>query len=330
MDMMSYLMGRSAGSKNARTVVVNELPETGEPNIIYLVPKQNVGQDDMFDEYIWVNDDWELIGSTAIDISGKQDTMQFSTIPTADSTTVGKIIQYTGTTNANYTNGYFYIGTTDGTNYSWSRIDIQPAPDMSNYIAKNNTTSFTPSGDYNPATKKYVDDSKEISSLYLLDIGDSESIKSSTSMSKISSIIEKAYKDGMHSFNIYLNYYRSDTNYSSLLTFIQPLNNTGPCDLQTKPGYIGLYGIQPEIGRILGSDTSYTIYVTQLGLELSWNGDIPTVIDVTHYFSTGNLVLENSVLSKTNTTSYTPTGDYNPATKKYVDDAIGGALNGSY
>lgn len=29
---------------------------------------------------------------------------------------------------------------------------------LSNYLAKNNTTSFTPTGDYNPATKKYVDD----------------------------------------------------------------------------------------------------------------------------------------------------------------------------
>ena len=30
--------------------------------------------------------------------------------------------------------------------------------DLSGYLAKNNTTAFTPSGDYNPATKKYVDD----------------------------------------------------------------------------------------------------------------------------------------------------------------------------
>ncbi len=29
---------------------------------------------------------------------------------------------------------------------------------LSNYLAKNNTTNFTPTGDYNPATKKYVDD----------------------------------------------------------------------------------------------------------------------------------------------------------------------------
>ena len=40
-------------------------------------------------------------------------------------------------------------------------LELQPsteAVDMSNYLAKNNTTSYTPSGDYNPATKKYVDD----------------------------------------------------------------------------------------------------------------------------------------------------------------------------
>lgn len=30
-------------------------------------------------------------------------------------------------------------------------------PDLSNYLAKNNTTEFTPTEDYNPATKKYVD-----------------------------------------------------------------------------------------------------------------------------------------------------------------------------
>ena len=32
------------------------------------------------------------------------------------------------------------------------------APDMSNYLSKTNTTSYTPTSDYNPATKKYVDD----------------------------------------------------------------------------------------------------------------------------------------------------------------------------
>lgn len=42
------------------------------------------------------------------DLSDKQDTMQFSTMPTASAANVGDIVQFTGTTTASYTNGYFY------------------------------------------------------------------------------------------------------------------------------------------------------------------------------------------------------------------------------
>ena len=49
--------------------VVTELPETGEENIIYLVPKAGEGND-VHDEYIWVNSAYELIGTTAVDLSG--------------------------------------------------------------------------------------------------------------------------------------------------------------------------------------------------------------------------------------------------------------------
>lgn len=71
MDMMSYLMGRNSGSakKGAKIEVVTELPETGEANVIYLVPKQDEDENNVFDEYIWINDDWELIGTTDIDLS---------------------------------------------------------------------------------------------------------------------------------------------------------------------------------------------------------------------------------------------------------------------
>ena len=49
--------------------VVTKLPETGEENIIYLVPKAGEGND-IHDEYIWVNSAYELIGTTAVDLSG--------------------------------------------------------------------------------------------------------------------------------------------------------------------------------------------------------------------------------------------------------------------
>ena len=49
--------------------VVEELPGTGEKGIIYLIDHAH-GEDDGYDEYIWVNTDFEKIGNTDIDLSG--------------------------------------------------------------------------------------------------------------------------------------------------------------------------------------------------------------------------------------------------------------------
>lgn len=48
--------------------VVNELPGSGESNLIYLVKKEGSG-DDVHDEYIWVEGKWEKIGSTSVDLT---------------------------------------------------------------------------------------------------------------------------------------------------------------------------------------------------------------------------------------------------------------------
>ena len=48
--------------------VVNELPQTGEKGIIYLVAHAH-GTGDIYDEYIWVTDKFEKIGNTDIDLS---------------------------------------------------------------------------------------------------------------------------------------------------------------------------------------------------------------------------------------------------------------------
>lgn len=48
--------------------VVPALPQVGEPNIIYLVPK-GAEKDNNYDEYIYVGGKWEIIGSTSIDLS---------------------------------------------------------------------------------------------------------------------------------------------------------------------------------------------------------------------------------------------------------------------
>ena len=48
--------------------------------------------------------------------------VQFDTMPSA-SDNRGKVVQYTGATNQNYTNGYFYES--DGS--TWTQKDVQPA-----------------------------------------------------------------------------------------------------------------------------------------------------------------------------------------------------------
>ena len=53
-----------------RVLVVDELPEEGEPLTIYFVPAEDASQENIYNEYMWVEDEWELIGSTEIDLSG--------------------------------------------------------------------------------------------------------------------------------------------------------------------------------------------------------------------------------------------------------------------
>ena len=48
--------------------VVSSLPQSGQANTIYLVPSGG-SKPDVYDEYIWVNSAWELIGNTEVDLS---------------------------------------------------------------------------------------------------------------------------------------------------------------------------------------------------------------------------------------------------------------------
>ena len=52
-----------------RTEVVQNLPNEGEANVLYLVVKTANGQYDTHDEYIWINNTWENIGKQVVDMS---------------------------------------------------------------------------------------------------------------------------------------------------------------------------------------------------------------------------------------------------------------------
>ena len=64
---------------NGRFEKVTILPASGEPNVIYLVPKTTALTNNVYDEYIWQDNAWELLGSTEIDLSNYVTTTDLST-----------------------------------------------------------------------------------------------------------------------------------------------------------------------------------------------------------------------------------------------------------
>ena len=68
-------------------------------------------------------------GTVVLSASDVNAVPQVSTMPTAAVGELDKIYQYVGTTDANYTNGYFYECVSDGqtpATYSWTQTDVQP------------------------------------------------------------------------------------------------------------------------------------------------------------------------------------------------------------
>lgn len=65
--------------------VVDVLPETGLPNRMYFVAKTNGDINDLFDEYLWVNNSWEYQGTkkVEVDLSDYVKTTDWATATTA-------------------------------------------------------------------------------------------------------------------------------------------------------------------------------------------------------------------------------------------------------
>ena len=87
------------------------------------------------------------------DLSDKQDTMQFSTMPTASADNVGDIVQFTGTTTASYTTGYFYQCQESSGTYSWVQTDVQPSGGGSGDVSQ---SEIAPVESTSTASKAYA------------------------------------------------------------------------------------------------------------------------------------------------------------------------------
>lgn len=74
----------------------------------------------------------KTINNTSVLGTGNIETeiIQYTSMPTANADNLGKIVQFVGTTDSYYTNGYFYQCVSDGAitpAYSWENIEVQPS-----------------------------------------------------------------------------------------------------------------------------------------------------------------------------------------------------------
>lgn len=397
--------------------VVDTLPETGRTDTIYLVKKDNPGEQNLYDEYVYTETGWEHIGDTSVDLSdyytkeetdekldGKQEVLPVYHAFRNDTTTnllpifnawladynrtgvmatfymAGSRNEQTGksflkhvTVDVNNTNWFFDFSYTEGgidnqlnqwvyrleydktnnvftncTKLPQNSNGLTPLYQFSKYayfgklaLSTTNTSEYTPTSDYHPATKKYVDDSisnkqdklvagdgieldgnviKSVSDVPIYRIKVNAYLATDRFISideqdvlKIEDKINKAYKSGLNSIGFIVSSRNNDEQY--LL-----INSSS--DIQSKPSTYWLYSIESIHNRYstIGQNQPYMLLTIQLTMSLSWTGDICKVT------SANVCKAPLSLLATNNTAQYTPTANYHPATKKYVDDAISNAI----
>jgi len=245
MDVPSYLLGRIKGSGGAgvKYIVVEELPATGEAGTIYLVPKEDSQTDNVYNEYMYINEDWELIGDTQADLS---DYLQESDLKTI--------------------NGNSIVGSGD--------LAIEEEPVILEVSSSAITSNNINTADNRAKIQEIYDAGKEFNNVFI--IGTSDKTWAIESIKKL----VNGYNQGIMVKSLYYN-----------------ANGT----LKSAPVYLLTIVIRNDIVSSISVQSSFT----------------------NNYYTDDE---KNNILFKNNTNVFTPTGNYNPATKKYVDDSIASAI----
>lgn len=183
-------------------------------------------------------------------------------------------------------------------------------------LCAENTMAYTPTTDYNPATKKYVDDTISVKggdklhdyNIYTITLdnynlkGTFPTITDTATLAKFDEILTDIYKKRIASNATHGNAFLIV--YSSSDTFIFRISTIGS-------SYCNLYGtyVEQPIDHN-GYTCSYTFSIT---------GTLDTTAQT---FKTTKVKFDNNsrrVLLTNNTLSYNPTSNYNPSTKLYTD-----------
>lgn len=219
--------------------------------------------------------------------------------------------------------------------------------DAAKILTKDNTTAYTPTQNYHPATKKYAD----ASSLYkvynlglnvidrtgVLLLWEAEKDEFNATVYRgimmgslctiplngitqaggvpLVSMFASFRKIGETNETYFM--YARGSSYIRVAPATVIYNNKDYTALQIEvsgeadiKNFVGYFDRPPLL--------TWIPYLEETGSgEVTLNEEINSNIDV---FAVKELVGSSDVLTKTNTSSFTPTGDYQPATKKYVDD----------
>ena len=262
------LTQHGSGGSSTGWQVVDVLPtENISATTIYLVHKEGAKKPNIYEEWIWVNEDWENIGTTEIDLSGYATTTMVGDLNTLQTTDKDCIVDAINE----------IVGTTGDTGANIGNLSNLNTEDKSSIVNAINEVVNSIGSPIETLTDNTIDLAQLNYGVHIL----------APSVEKI--------KCGSYSGKTY-------TIPASILS-------------KTKILLVGSAGTTYNVGYLFASTKiiylrSYTDGSGMYSLETS-------------------MYSLSQILPKDNTTSYTPTENYHPATKKYVDDAIAAAGTGS-
>lgn len=309
--------------------IVDALPKTGKDTVLYMVKKEGTNGD-VYNEYIWTGSTYELIGTTAADLTvfyTKEETDKL--LNKKVDKVNGKDLSTNDFTNALRTKlegleNYDDTDLRNKVNQLHNYDDIQVKDDIENL----QTDTSKLRTDVNKLKEEVPE---KLEAVYLIKSGDYwlwqnrkgdnitfHKAQELLGLENYILIIEYLETDGKITPREYISlddrmiiYYTDENNVEHILTL-------GPSTDDNILGHEATYKssvpsaanlpVNPLAGTICVTEDDNNIYIYT---GTKWVAANPNaLIDLTQF------------LAKNNTVAYIPTSDYNPATKKYVDDSI--------
>ena len=228
---------------------------------------------------------------------------KYGTMPTASADILGKIVQYIGTTDSTYTKGHFYECVSDGGSpavYSWKEINFINEDIMPITLLRLSGTIFT--------NAMYGASDRAIA----LNI---TNLNATVNKNYLKDAINKQIKNNIKTMRylLYDGSYRYGNSYFEITlpsTSDGTRNTTVHTDMDTVivRSMSGLENTRKRYNQYIEGNRYLSLtFANGLVSDLSWST------------STTNFSKIN-ILDVTNEIEWTPTHDYNPVHKKYVDD----------